>query len=283
MARYETADAETRRQFLAGSALAVAGVAGCFGRSPSGSSGDSDDPSTETTSDDPIPDVLGVDVADFFEYPLAGAHPHVYARADAQFVLAKVVPVGEQRSRDVGERLTLTMDEEPMPLADRQPGKWYEPMRVAFAVPKGPRFEEGAVRHDGTLLHTLDESALERLNNPPRFVVSDIRVAPAELTVGEQVDATVRLTVANTGEGRGTFGASLSGNYSSGSTTVTATIGAGAERTVSGEIELVGQNESVLVTVDWGVDERQLEIPVVGEETTGWTGTNTETPLPTPR
>lgn len=283
MTRCETTDTETRRRFLAASALAVAGVGGgCLGQ-PTESSGDSTDTPSGTASDDPALDVEGVDVAAFFEYPLAGVHPHVYAREDTQFVLVEVDSAGEQSPRDVGDRLTLSVNGEPAPLADEQPVAWNGPMRVAFAVPKGREFERGAVRHDGTVLHALDESTLERLNNPPTFAVSDLRVAPAELTVGEQVEATVRFTLSNTGEGSGTFGASLRGNYSSGSTTVTATVGAGAERTVVGGVEVVGRDQPVTIDVDWGADERQVEIPVVETGTTGTrTGTNTETPLPTP-
>jgi len=81
--------------------------------------------------------------------------------------------------------------------------------------------------------------------------------------------------VTNTGEGRGTFGASLSGNFLSGSETVTATLDAGGKRTVTGSTKVIGEGEEATVRLDWGSDSWSNAIPV--GETPTKTDTTTDT------
>ena len=86
---------------------------------------------------------------------------------------------------------------------------------------------------DGTTLRALPGTTIDRLNEPPVFAVTDLSVSPDRIRASERTTATVRFTLENTGDGAGTFGASLSGNYLSGSETVTATLEPGAEREVN--------------------------------------------------
>ncbi len=293
MQRRDT-DGVTRRRLLAGGALVATEVsAGCLGRSAGSDTEtdtDGDEAATDTTASAPgtgterepttdnqdLPEVAGVAVTDFIEYPLSGTHPHVHNRAATQYVVVRVTPSTGRDDRAIREGLTLTVGGATASLATRQPVPWQrETVDVAFAVSKTEAFDDGAVEYEGTVLHRLEAAALDRLNSPPRFSVSDLGVSPAELDAGEQTTATVRFTLANTGEGAGTFGASLTGNYLSGSATVTARLDASAEREVVDGVDVVGRGEQVTVGVDWGIEQRRLTIPVVGATTTP---TETATP-----
>jgi hypothetical protein len=226
------------------------------------------------------PRIASVTVSDFIQYALAGVHPHVHNRANVQYVV-----VGVQASstavepRAVRERLGLSLDGATMERATKQPFPWQRQMiDTAFAVPKDETFERGAVQFAGQEVEPLSTATIDRLNDPPVFDVSDLTVSPSEIDAGERTTATMRFTLSNTGDGPGTFGVSLQGNYASGAATVTATLDAGAEREVTGETEIIGRDETVTVTVDWGLRERRLTVPVVGATPTATVKTETPTP-----
>jgi hypothetical protein len=221
---------------------------------------------TQATNELPVTDVA---VSDFIEYPLAGVHPHVHARPDVQYVVVRVdSSLDDERVRD---RVSLQLDESAVQLADRQPVPWEQSTDLAFAVPKDEQYETGRVVDGGTTVLSLSSTTLDRLNHPPRFRVSDLGVSPAELPAGQQTTATVRATVTNDGEGPGTFGASLQGNYTSGSATVTVRLDAGESQELSESLTVVGgdggDGDEAVVRVDWGRDEWSTTIPV-GETTT---------------
>lgn len=108
------------------------------------------------------------------------------------------------------------------------------------------------------------------------FEVSDPSVAPNEISPGERTTATVQFSLTNTGDGPGTFGASLKGNFVSGARTVTKTLDAGAEDEVAASVETVGEGDEASIRLDWGSEEWSTGIPVVGTSTES----NTVTPTP---
>lgn len=275
----------TRRRLLSGSVIVATGVtAGYLRRTPPEGAGASSTRGEERTdaaggetapertdASDP-PDIVGVTVTDLLRHPLSRTHPSVHNRADTQYVVVRVAGGGRE-PREIREALRLTFGGPTAPLAVRQLVPWRrDTVDVAFAVSKGRRFDEGVVRYRETAVHTLGSAALDRLNEPPRFVVSDVDVSPGELDAGREATATVRLTVTNEGAGAGTFGASLTGNSVPGAETVTARLDAGTRRDVVGGVGVVGRGETVAVGVDWGFGRRQVTIPVVGTATVTATG-----------
>ncbi|WP_416840111.1 hypothetical protein [Haloferax sp. DFSO52] len=273
----------TRREALTTGCLALVGLAGCLAdsvdgdtnASPTDSSPDdteTDDEQTDSTSIERS--VTGLSVTDFIEYPLAGVHPHVHARPGVQYMVVEVdSPLDDDAIR---ERVSLQLNDETVQLAERQPVSWESNTTdVAFAVSKDGQYETGDVTDGEVTLHSLSTATLERLNRPPRFRVSNLTVMPAEIPAGEQTSATVRATVENVGEGVGTFGASLTGNYVSGSKTATVTLDAGTTAELESTTEMVGDGDEAIVRLDWGRDEWEVEIPV-GETATGTSTTPTE-------
>lgn len=222
-------------------------------------------------------------VADFILYPLSGTHPHVHRRAGTQYVIVHTNTSPSDGT--LGERLTLELDGEAVPLASRQPVPWsHDTLDVAFAVSKDVTIDSGQIlleqsTFDRSTLHTLSGTTVERLNNPPAFEVSDPSVEPNEISPGERTTATVRFSLTNTGDGPGTFGASLKGNFVSGAGTVTRTLNAGAVDEVAASVEIVGEGDEASVRLDWGSNEWSAGIPVVGTPT----GSDTATPTPGPR
>lgn len=272
----------SRRQLLAVGAATVTGLTGCVADGPgtdsqSPSPSESKSPtgtptSTEPNASESETSVASLSVADFFLYPLAGTHPHVHRQANTQYV---VVHTSTSLSFDaLRDRLVLTLDGDSVPLAERQPVSWEtETVDLAFAVSKDGAFDRGNVRFDGTELESLSSSAVDRLNNPPVFEVSEPFVSPDEIGAGERGTATVRFELRNEGEGPGTFGASLSGNLVSGSTTLTATLDSGANREVTGRVEIHGEGDEATVRLDWGSDKWVARIPVVGATPTASSST----------
>lgn len=273
----------TRRRALTAGCFALTGLAGCLtgsvdvdsNASPTETTNDSetDDEQTTATPTDEI-SLVELAVADFVEYPLAGVHPHVHARRDTQYVV-----VGVDSSLDDGavrERVSLQLNDETASLAERQPVPWESNTTdVAFAVSKEDQYERGVVTDGEAAIHSLSAVTLDRLNNPPRFRVSDLSVSPAEISPEEQTTATVRATVENVGDGAGTFGASLKGNFLSGAETVTMMLDSGATAELEGTTEVVGERDEAGVRLDWGRDERSTTIPV-SEETTRTVTTTSE-------
>lgn len=177
----------------------------------------------------------------------------------------------------VRDRLTLELDGVSMPYADRQPVPWtHDTVDLAYAVSKDETVDRGRILFDGTAIRSLSAATIERLNTPPVFAVSDLAVAPKQVDAGERTTATVRFELANTGDGRGTFGASLTGNFISGAETVTATLDAATSRTVTAAVRIIGQGDAATVWLDWGVDRWSADITVVD------TPTGSETPTTTP-
>ena len=220
-------------------------------------------------------------VADFVVYPLSGTHPHVHRRPGTQYVVVRLdTSVSDRTVRD---RLTLELDGEEPPLASRQPVPWETPtVDVAFAVSKDATHDGGRLLFDDETLGTLPSDAAERLNTPPVFEVGEPSLSPDEVAAGARATATVEVGVRNVGDGAGTFGASLSGNYVSGSNTVTRRIDAGAAATVSASTRIVGEGEAATVGLDWGSGRWSGDVPVVegvgtGEGTATGTGEATGT------
>jgi len=288
--------APTRRELLGGVGVLVASVAGCLeigpsddgpSASPGGtprndSAGSTPTPTDETPDGNPPPStettapetgiedgtlaVDGLDVGDYLLYALAGTHPHVHRRGDTQYVIVRAAT--SFPGETVRGRLSLDLDGAAMPRANRQPVPWSrDTVDVAFAVPKDESFGDGRVRFDGTTVHSLEATTIDRLNQPPVFEVGTPTVTPESLQAGEEAQATVRFPLANEGEGTGTFGASLSGNVLSGSNTLTATLDPGASREVSGTIRVAGEGDGATVRLDWGSNEWAGTIPVVGTTT----------------
>lgn len=258
----------TRRRVLQSTTAILAGLAGCSS-GPSDSTTSSsptettEAPETTTTTDDPeeVPDIESVSVADFILYPLAGAHPHVHRRADTQYV---VVQMDTSLSFDtVSEHLSLVLDDATVSLAARQPVPWEPTLDVAFAPSKDLDIDDGAIYFDEQAVYTFSDAAIERLNNPPVFEVSNPSVTPSSLESGELTTATVRFDLANTGEGPGTFGASLKGNYLSGAGTITKTLDPDTAEEVTGDVDVKGKDDEATVRLDWGTDEWSTGIPVV--------------------
>jgi hypothetical protein len=267
-------DQLSRRRLLG--TLSLGTVAGCLS--------DADGSGSPTASPSPSPDtadgtlrIASLSVADFVLYAVAGAHPHVHRRADTQYV---IVRSDTSRSPDtVRDRLTLELDGKPASLAERQPVPWErETVDLAFAVSKSRTVDAGRVLFDGTALRTLSPAAVERLNAPPVFEVGEPSVSPSEIAAGDRVDATVRVSVANTGTGAGTFGASLGSSYLSGSRTLTTTLDPGAERDLTGSISIVGREDPPTVRLDWGTNEWTATVSVVGTATRDPTSTPTPAP-----
>lgn len=263
--------AHSRRGVLRASPMLLVGLAGCLsqpGSSDPSTNSSSRSPTagttnTETSDDDEEPSVASVDVADFVLYPLAGTHPHIHRQAHIQYV---IVRLSASKSRDtLRHRLGLTLDEETVRLAERQPVPWEDDtVDFAFAVPKTETFDRGRVVFERSELRSLSDATIRRLNSPPVFEVSEIAASPAEIQFGERGTATVRFGLTNTGEGRGTFGASLKGNFVSGAETVTATLDSGESREVTASTEIVGDGEEATVRLDWGSGEWSTDIPVTG-------------------
>lgn len=222
--------------------------------------------------------VASLSVSDFVRYPLAGVHPHVHRRANTQYVIVRFdSSLSIETLRD---RVTLEVDERPSSLAERQPVPWQrDTTDLAFALRKDDSFESGRVLFRSTELETLSDSTLGRLNTPPVFEVSDPSVSLNHVQAGARTDAAVTLSVTNTGDDGGEFGASLEGNLSSGANTLTATLAAGAERDLTGVTTVIGEGDTATVSLDWGVDEWTTGIPVAGTPT----GSDTPTPTPAPK
>lgn len=266
----------SRRRALHAAAVALTGFAGCLAEnqdepaSPTpATSGPppSESPTpTESPSGSPTVELVALSVADFIVYPLAGTHPHVHRRAGIQYVVVRIAT--ELDWSAVSDGLTLELDGEVAALAERQPVSWdNDDVEVAFAVSKDREVDTGVLQFDGRTLRTLAPETIERLNRPPVFEVEPPTVRPDEVEAGEQVEATVGFGLSNVGDGAGTFGASLKGNHVSGADTVTRTLDAGAETTVTAVVALVGEGEEARVRLDWGADEWVETVPVVGTET----------------
>lgn len=270
-----------RRRLLKTGAAALIGLTGCLSEPPGTQTRSS---TLETSqSSEPEPTTRGTDgkisvetvvVADFVLYPLAGTHPHVHRRADTQYVVVRTYT--SLSDETVRERLTLDLDGEAAPLASRQPVPWsHETLDVAFAVSKDTTIGYGQVLFDQSKLYSLSATAVERLNNSPVFDVSDLSILPTEIRLGERTRAMVRFSLTNTGDGPGTFGASLKGNFVSGARTVTKTLNAGAEDEVAAPVEIVGEGDEAFVRLDWGSDEWSTGISVVGTPSKSHTATPT--------
>ena len=270
-----------RRQFLKTSVITAVGVSGCLSDN-SGSPADSATHSPETqpitsqTSDGSEPvNIVSLSVTDYIVYALAGVHPHVHRRKDKQYL---TLSVNSALSRDtIQNQLRVNIDGESVPLAESQPVRWRnETIDIAFAVSKTETFDSGYILYDQKKRQSLSKTILTRLNTPPVFEVSELSVSPRELRAGTQREVTVSFTLTNTGDGRGTFGASLSGNFTSGSQTVTATLDSDSERNVTQNTRVIGRNDTVTIRLDWGVDEWMADISIIGTPI----GSQTSTPAP---
>lgn len=282
-------DPPSRRRFLTALGCAIPAFAGCLSDSPASdastapgsdrteSGPETSDPQRAGTSDETAaaddtatPDartvpggdrVESLTVGDFFEYALSGTHPHVHRRENTQYVLVSVDSSAEDRV--VRGALSLSLDGDTVPTAERRRVSWAnETVDVAFAVSKSESVDRGALRYDGTVVRRLEAETIERLNSPPRFEVSDVSVTPESLAADERAAATVQFTVRNSGEGPGTFGASLGGNFVSGFELVTVTLDPGESRTVEADTRVVGSEHGANVTLDWGQDYWSTAIPI---------------------
>lgn len=258
----------SRRRLLAGSVAAVTGTTGCLGSGGTETDGTTD-PSPESTDSPPSTEtdtrLVELSVAEFILYPLSGTHPHVHRTAGYQYVVARLSPEVKRAST---EAVTLELDGDDVGLASRQPVPWRnDTLDVAFAVAKNRTVESGELQLHGSTLRTLSAETISRLNEPPEFELGEPSVSPADIEAGETVQATVSFTVTNRGDGAGTFGASLSGNYVSGSKLVTASLEPGEERELTPSVRIHGEGDVAHVRLDWGVDQWSTDVPVAGTET----------------
>lgn len=273
----------TRRRLLTGSVGLLVGAGGCLSDPPA----TTEDPTTadattalqtsdtprDTPSDTPTGTptdavaVTRVTVANHVVYALSGAHPYVYRTPETQYVVVRLST--SLSARRVRSELTLELDGERVSFAGAQPVPWRnETVDLAFAVSKSRDYSTGRLLFGGDTLRRLSTEEIDRLNAPPRFEVSDVSAAPDAVATGEVVDATVEFTVENVGEGAGTFAASLSGNYVSGSATLTVTLTPGDAVTASGTTRIIGETDAAMVSIDWGSGEWTGSIPVEGKTET---------------
>lgn len=254
-----------RRRILKASSLVLIGFSGCQSatgptESPvGGGNRTAQSPSTtpspgENSAADGETNIASLSVQDYVVYLLSGAHPHVHRRANTQYVIVRVQSTTEDR--EVQNRLSLTLDTESMVRAERQPVAFEnETADIAFAVPKSQTYDSGRLLIDGSAARSLSTATLNRLNNPPVFDVSNGTVLPEELHAGTTTDGIVQFAVQNAGEGTGAFAASPSGNYVSGSTTVTGTVEVGERRQFEATTTVVGSGDAATVRLDWGTDQ----------------------------
>jgi len=265
----------SRRRLLGASAAALGSLTGCLSTDESPATErrpTATETTTQSTDETATPTqsaessrVEGLSVADYILYPLASVHPHVHSEANTQYVVVRLRADSSDRA---AEGLSLVLDGEPVSRAERQPVPWTNDTDdIAFAVSKSETVEQGAVLVDGTSHWSLRDETITRLNNPPVFELSDHSLTPTALSPDEAADATVRFTVSNTGSGSGTFGASLSGNFLSGSNTVTETVDAGSQQELNPSVRVVGSGDEATVNLDWGTDEWTGTIPVESGET----------------
>lgn len=269
----------TRRRLLTGSVGLLVGAGGCLSDPPT----TPEDPTTadattalqtsDTSSDTPTRTptdavaVTQVTVTNHVVYALSGTHPYVYRTPETQYVVVRLST--SLSARRVRERLALELGGERVSFAGARPVPWRnETVDLAFAVSKSAEYTSGRLLFDGDTLRRLSTEVIDRLNTPPRFEVRDVSAAPDAVAEGEVTDATVEFTVENVGEGAGTFAASLSGNYVSGSATLTVTLAPGDAVTASGATQIIGEGDAVLVSLDWGSDEWTGSIPVEGKTET---------------
>lgn len=268
-----------RRRFLASLPL-LPGLAGCTQRPDASISAPPTTGSETATETDAAAEAVRIDelcIADFIEYPLSGTHPHVHRRATTQYVVVRVESsFSDETARN---RLTLELDGEPVSLAERQPVGWqYDTVDLAFAVSKDATVTGGRVLFDGTVIQSLSDATVDRLNNPPIFEVSTPSVSPEELDTTEVTEVTVRFTLANTGSGAGTFGASLATNYHSGYQTVTATLDPGEEKAVTASGRVRPTDAGATVGLNRGSGEWLTTVPVADGELMSETPTPVESP-----
>lgn len=259
-------DRPRRRKLLQAGAAGIAGIAGCLGSETATPDG-SEQSSTETPAASTVEvlSVVDLSITDFLVYLVSGTHPYVHRRANRQYVVVRVDT--DLGWGTVAERLRLDLDGITAALAERQPHtRGHDDLEIAFAVPKDRSIERTTLLYDGEPLRSLATESVERLNDPPIFEVTEPSVEPTELRAGEDITATVSFTLSNVGGGRGTFGATLMGSLSGGST-VTETVAAGAETSVAATATVVGSDESAAVLLDWGSGSWRRELTVVGTET----------------
>jgi hypothetical protein len=205
--------------------------------------------------------IASVSATDFIQYALSGTHPVVTRETGTQYVTVRCDTTGSRA--EVRERVALRLDGESIPLSGRQPYGWeHETVDLAFAVPKTETYAGGTVVVDGAH-QPLSEATIERLNDPPAFVVSRPTVSPDAIEAGEEATAEVRFTLENVCRGRGTFGASISG-ADSGYGPVTATLDPGEEREITAETRIVGRSNGTRVALEWGTNRFVATIPVIG-------------------
>lgn len=235
--------------------------------------GDGDETTTtDTDTDEGLPSVASLSVSDFILSSVAGNHRKVHRRTGTQYVTVRLD--SSLSTSQIRERLTLTTDDRSVSAAARQPAPWLDDTKdVAFALGKDETIDSGRVLYDRTEIHALSTDALDRVNAPPVFEVSDVSASPDEVSVDGPYEVTVSFTLVNVGEGRGTFGASTKGNVFSGFRTVTETLDAGATRDASTRIEINPGGDSVTVELDRGSDEWRADIPVVSTPTPSETPT----------
>jgi len=230
---------------------------------PSTRSSPSQPTTGETTQTEGPPiSVTSVAVQNYVVYPLSSTHPTVHRQPGTQYVILKTEALITHQ--EVREHLDIRVNGEALPLADRQPvQRQTDTFDVAFALSKTQDVTNGDVLFNGTEVQSLSEPVIERLNNPPRFEISETVVSPQQIRAGTTETARLEVEVANTGEGPGTFAASLSGR-ASGSKELFVTVDPGDQTWVSGIVEIAGVGEEATLHLDWGSDQLVTEIPVIG-------------------
>ncbi|WP_232700410.1 hypothetical protein [Halobacterium wangiae] len=256
-----------RRRFLAAAVgLSTGALAGCT------SAGNSATPSTDQTTTEPSttidesttrttttpnPVVGDVWVGRSFTYLYAGAHVNAYTVTGSgpQFVFALVAD---------GERPALSLAGETHRPADELPGStganavFYrrdtEDRRVlSYSLPGPVDAPSGAV---GDV--ELDESQLAFLADPAEFAVTDVSVSD---TVQTGSEATVSVTVENSGGASGTFRAAATSESISAFGVGSVAVAPGEREAVDISVPVYGEDEE-RVTVDWGSSSEEQTVAV---------------------
>lgn len=236
------AESVQRRRFLASAAaLSTATVAaGCSGPNP-GRTG------TTTTGEDRADAVGELWTGRSFRYLYAGAHVNAYTvTGDGPVFAFALVADGESPS--------LVLDGESHAPAEELPGSTGadavffdrdtgDRRVVPYSLPGPVDAESGSVAARG-----LTDDQLAFLADPPAFAVTDVSV-PESVQAGG--DATVTVTVENTGGSRGTFRAAATSKSISAHVVGSVAVPPGRERSVEVRVPVTSES-SERVNYTWG-------------------------------
>jgi hypothetical protein len=281
----------SRRAFVAGIAPAIGATAGCLD-SAGGGVGDETTGTRSTTADGSNVDETASDDAGTGDAAparradvdgrtvhlvsartsraivtlLAGTHPSVSAQADRQYVVVELAVSGEEAQSAAEDACELRVDDDAVQPMRETVQPFTDGVHLAFSLPLDVDPEEVALAWVGaveTPVFPLTHSLVPSLTNPPAFEVRSFDV-PAGAD-GDEVE--VSFTVANVGEGDGTFLAELGSRAISDQGELRVEVAAGGTKTVTRSVGLVPSAGDQVVVLDWGSGtmERTVAVPTTTE------------------